>query len=332
MVNAEVKLLELTNGGMFYNINNCLDQVIRAERLDYEFYVDWSESPYRDSELDEKNPWNYYFDQPYDVERELATDTLASIRAIDQEIVSPHTEIEISDGEKMSFLLPPKNREAGYKAIKNRLRLAPDIKDKIDNFVDEEFSSGILGVHLRGPHRDHGGSAYYRRLHETERFIPFKLMFEYVDKKLEEKPVSRIFVASDSEYVINKFISKYGSDKIIAYDAHRVDSGEMHRSSSITKIIKDLQKSIRDGKTSRKLSNLISRIKDTYAAKNMSNYKMGEDVLIEANLLAETSHLIHGCSNVTNFALCKDPQMTSDFIFKQDLEKIYEDFYDWENH
>jgi hypothetical protein len=44
-------------------------------------------------------------------------------------------------------------------------------------------------------------------------------------------------------------------------------------------------------------------------------YRLGEDVLVEASLLADVDYLVHGNSNVSNFVLCKNPALRSTYAF-----------------
>jgi hypothetical protein len=47
-----------------------------------------------------------------------------------------------------------------------------------------------------------------------------------------------------------------------------------------------------------------------------SGYKLGEDILVEAYLLAHTDVFIHGNSNVANFVLCKNPDLRAIYAYE----------------
>lgn len=334
---TDTKLLKLRDAGMFSNINEFLDNVIRAEREDYIFAVDWSKSPYKDSSVDIDEPWEYYFENPYGVTKSDVDEEVPSIIGTEHEVVAPHVEVDapvevdgpIQDPYRMGLLLPPKDRERGHSAIRSRLNIKENIIREIDAFVEAEFEGNVIGVHLRGPHGDHGGSGYYRQLYPTEQFVPFDLIFRYVDSRLDQTTSGSLYIASDSQFVINRFMERY--DDVITYSANRIESGEMHQSyPGVRDILRNVKGLFGGDYGIRDLSKGTNRILDLAQLNDVSDYKLGKDVLIEAVLLSRTDHLIHGCSNVTNFALCNNPDLTSDFIFKDDLKRVYGDFYDWE--
>jgi len=335
----DVRLLELGSSGMFSNVNTFLDHVIRAEEEGYVFAIDWSDSPYRDPSIDASDPWEYYFYPPFDVDRREATGSLPSIFATEHECVAPHTAIDVpvevddyvEDSYRTFLLLPPRNRNRGRTAIEAGLHLQEDVVQKIDDFSRHNFDGDVIGVHLRGPHRKDGGSGYYRQLHDTEKFVPFDLIFKFVDERLARSPDTSLFVASDSEFVIDKFRSKYGQGSdwgrnVLTYDAGRVDSGEMHQSvrNGLTRTLAEIRRN------EYSLAEGVKRLFDLFRSKQFSSYELGVDVLIEAHLLSRTDHLIHGVSNITNFALCNDPSLTSDFIFKPELQNLCDSLQDWE--
>ena len=84
---------------------------------------------------------------------------------------------------------------------------------------------------------------------------------------------------------MNEVIQQYG-DRVITFLSSRSDYGEMH--------IQGYPKN----------QGLV-----------FSPYQLGEDVLLEAYLLAETDYLVHGNSNVSNFVLCKNPDLTASYIY-----------------
>ena len=57
-----------------------------------------------------------------------------------------------------------------------------------------------------------------------------------------------------------------------------------------------------------------------------SKQKLGDDAIVEAYLLSRTQFLVHGNSNLSNFVLCKSPELPS--------HDVYQRYYDgqaWES-
>jgi len=99
-------------------------------------------------------------------------------------------------------------------------------------------------------------------------YIPDEYYFAQIDTFSSHMGMDSIFLCTDDESVVNSFTMKYGS-RIITYPSIRSVNGKaLHFSSEI------------DG------------------------YRKGEDVLIEAMLLAKTNFLLKTVSGVTHFSVC----------------------------
>lgn len=338
MTESGLKILKLRKAGMFSNVNEVIDSIIKAKKKGFKFVIDWRNSPYRDSSMRKENAWEYYFKQPFNLNLSYKNinEKMESVLGTSNEFVAPHDEVRVpikvkdptNDSHKVGLLLPPKNRKKANNVIKNHLHLKKKIKRKIDAFYKKYFSNPVIGVHLRGPYGTHGGSSYYRKIYETENSIPFKLVFKYVNSRLQEYEDASLFIASDSKLVINRFKSEYGNC-VFSYDAIRTRTGEMHKSVEFSSIINRILSDLRNKDFSFRRS--INRVKQTIDfSRKKSKYKLGEDVLVVSHLLSRVDHLIHGSSNLTNFVLCKNPELKSDFIFKPDLQNIYPALHEWE--
>jgi hypothetical protein len=315
--NDNTKVLQLRDAGMFSNVNEVIDNIIYAEKYGCTFAVDWPDSSFEEPTMRIRNPWEYYFHQPYDLNIKDCTEPMTSVLGTEYEIVAPKINSDDAKIDIPEMLVPPKDRNRASETIEKRLEVKENIKTEIDKFKEKNFNNSIIGVHLRGPHRVHG-SNYFRDLYETDRNVPFKKVFQVVDIRLNENPDSSIFLASDSQFVINKFKSRY--DNIITYDANRVDSSIWRGEVLLLNEYKKILKGILIGE-----NHTISDITDRFRVNNMSNYELGRDVIVEAYLLSESDHFVHGCSNISNFVLCKNPNLPSDFIFKEDLKKYTKD-------
>ena len=178
-----------------------------------------------------------------------------------------------------NLALPIKRKEVN-EIIEKYIKPISPINQKINKFKEKYFSENILGLHIRGQGRTDGGAKQLRELGELIDGVPYNLYFNKVDEYISTHPSCKIFLCSDSQIVIDYCKGVY-KERIITYDSTRSLKGEMHRN---------------------------PKFKDV-------KYKLGEDVLIEAYLLSMTDYLIHGSSNVTNFALCKNSKLENFYIY-----------------
>ncbi len=176
------------------------------------------------------------------------------------------------------MLMLPNNRHIAAGHINNHLTTKPAIQKVIDTFSQAYFTQPIIGLHIRGQGRADGGAAGLRAQLPCESGVPFGQYFDLVRKELCTTPAARIFICSDSQNVIDRTQQEFG-DKVFSYESSRSDFGEMHER------------------------------RESPESEQFSGYKLGEDILVEAYLLAHTDVFIHGNSNVANFVLCKNPDL-----------------------
>jgi len=283
-----IYMLKFRRGGLFYLVNNIIDFLHIAERNNFQFDLKLEDSLYQEDSR--SGPvWNYYFEDIFDIDRSKTYPIYKYKIFRKNHLTAPR----VKDGCMVPLLLP-RNRELANSYIKKHIRLQPHIQEII-NRCKEDFSiQQTIGLHIRGPGRLHGGMKEILKKLRVKNSVPFHIYFEHVDKYLNNCSDVKIFLCSDSQMVIREFINKYG-DRIITYDSSRRDYGEMHEL----------------GPENNELE--------------FSYYKLGEDVLVETYLLAETEFLIHGNSNVSNFVLCLNPDLEHKYVFEEIETKI-----DWD--
>ncbi|MGA1134076.1 MAG: hypothetical protein ACO31I_17775, partial [Prochlorotrichaceae cyanobacterium] len=260
----QVKKLKLRSAGMFSNINEVIQHLYLAEKSNYKFIIDWSESCYRESWRTE-DPWSYYFYPcfPEALFGNINPESLPilpcgeSIACCKNNIITPR----LYEG-KCSPLLLPKKRTLACKFIDNYIFLKPHISKEIHSFQDQYFGSHVVGLHIRGAGKTDGGVSEYVDPELFAQGIPFSLYFRRLDKIIRRFD-SQVFVCSDSSLVIDKVKKEYG-DRVIVYEATRSPFGEMHANH------------------------------DQNAGAEFPRFKLGMDVIVEAYLLAKTQFLIHG--------------------------------------
>ena len=280
----EIKKVVLREGGMFSNVNEVIQRLHLAKQGGFQFFVDWSKSVYVEPQMS-GDPWEYFFEPCFPTDGtalqdlELWNNADKIITARDN-IITPRASWR--DG---GMLLPPTKRHLAHRYIENHLRLKPHIQKIIDDFAAEQFNTYTIGLHIRGKGRDHGGAAELRAQLSLEDGVPYTQYFKLVGETLSAYPGARIFICSDSRLVINRVHEEFG-DRVFWYESARSDFGEMHE-----------------------------RHKSTENAQ-FSGYRLGEDILVESYLLARTDILMHGNSNVSNFVLCKNPDMPHIYAYE----------------
>lgn len=274
--------LRLRNSGMFSNVNELVQYLYMAESGSYTFYIDWRHSCYKE-DIFGKNPWEYYFEQCFSQDKSESLGLLPVGKAIacsQNNIITPR----LKNGQCNPLLLP-KDRFLPHRLIKKYIHLKPQVNEIIDRFKKEYFNNHVIGLHLRGLGRNHGGAAQLRQQGGGVLAVDYERFFHYIDQRLSIQTDAKIFVCSDSQDVIDHVVDVY-QDKVITYDATRSAFGEMH--------------------AQHKHNSGLS----------FSPYKLGLDVLIEAYLLSKTSYFVHGNSNVANYVLCLDPNIEADYVYQ----------------
>lgn len=191
----------------------------------------------------------------------------------------PQKTKELLTGDKEQF---KKWRKAVHPFFSAYIKLKSDILTEINNVWANNFPQGtnVIGVHYRHPsHFIESGKVYLEDY------------FTKIDKILEEQPLSKIFLASDSQFGIYSFIEKYGDKVVYLQDIDRISMSEfLHWSFSLADGRPD-EVGFINGK-GYELHH--KRIKD----ENNNNKKMTIDLLKEVFLLSRCNHLINSISNI----------------------------------
>jgi len=271
--------------GMFANINEVVCHLNLAEKNQYNFAINWKESPYKDDFV-EGDPWTYFFENCFEeAEPPNASEVLPYVGDSSDKVLNimrPRVYNHFGRGP----MLLPSDRPLARRLIETYIKPKAAIRRNIDEFEKEHFTTYVIGLHLRGPGRLHGGTRQLKRKYVLKHGVPFGLYFGHVDAALASHPDAKIFVCSDSEMVIGECKARYG-DRVLSYTATRSEFGEMHQ---------EYRKS----------------------PEKYSGYKLGEDVIVEGYLLSKTHYFVHGNSNVSNFVLCLNPSQESKYVYAED--------------
>ena len=179
-------------------------QTIRAlhHNPDQKYYIDFSNSIYA---TDGSNIWDSYFEQPnidsYPAEDQIEK-TVGIIFDPDSEFV--YAEIQPNTPEEIQ-----RRRLMFNDVIEKHMKLKPDVKEKVDTFVSENFEGNkVLGVHFRGTD------------HPEKKHMDFYL--DYVKEKV--KDYDKLFICSD-EWDRFRLAEIANKNKAISYDSIRSRSG-----------------------------------------------------------------------------------------------------------
>ena len=161
-------------------------------------------------------------------------------------------------------------RQSVGRAIASFCAVRPEIMDKVNHFTRSKFSpGGMVGVHVR--RTDAARGEENRRVLSIEHFI------SATEDALRERALSGVFLASDDAGVVGEFRKAFG-DSVVTTDSIRsLDGTSLHGHY--------------DGGVAG------------------SPRQKGEEVLIDALLLAKCEFIVRGHSRVTCFSLCLDPQI-----------------------
>lgn len=284
----KINKLLLRPAGMFSNVNEVVQQLYLAEQNNYRFIIDWSHSCYLDP-CQEGDPWRYYFEDCYPGIENITAHGKPEVIPYGPPVACSKNNIitpRLIDG-RCSPLLLPKDRGVPHHFIKNHIVVKPHIRNIVDSFIREKFTDYTIGLHIRGPGRIDGGAPGIRSRYPNKNGVPFGQYFKFVDRQLLEHPGARIFICSDSDFVIKEIVANYNS-KVILYNATRSEFGEMH---------------------------VPGHPANRGAV--FPPYKLGEDVLVEAFLLCATDYFVHGNSNVVNFTLCENPLLPHKYVYEE---------------
>lgn len=277
---ADLRLLRLTSAGMFSNVNLVIESAYRADRDGYVFYIDWPNSRYS-KDGGNKNAWEIFFEQSFAIPQDISVEDLPRLPAGPRVNCTLDNIVtpHVIEGDWRT-LLPPRDRAGANRIIEKYIKPTPLIQDEIDRFLESYNNKPYVGLHIRGPERN-SEVMTLRGGFWLQNGVPLNLYFRNLEKVLKETGIHHVLVCSDSNTIIREAQKKFGA-RVLTYEASRSDTGGMHKSND-----------------------------DQY-----DQIKLGVDVIVEAYLLSQSKVLVHGNSNIVNFALCKNADMRSIYVYE----------------
>tara|TARA_R110000851_G_scaffold309984_1_gene469598 strand:+ start:3879 stop:4676 length:798 start_codon:yes stop_codon:yes gene_type:complete len=179
-------------------------QTLRAmyHNPDKKYYVDFSNSIYK---INDENIWDYFFEQPH-TDKYPSESEIENVVGIifDQESEFLSNEIKPNTEEEIQ-----RRRLMFNEVIDKYFRLKPEVQEKIDSFVDQNFMGNkVLGVHFRGT--DHPDK---KHMDDYMSFIRKKVL-DY----------DKLFICSD-EWDRFRLAEISNKNKAISYDSIRSKGG-----------------------------------------------------------------------------------------------------------
>lgn len=265
--------------GMFAEVNCFLNALAFADYQGYEPAISWVRCRYSRKN---ENGWPVFFhhlDSSEDVV--MKVENRCSIFRPAFAYASPR-------GPKLpqwyrkkyrcpDFLFPPSDRHLVGALIDKYIEPKPLVMDAVKQHDDRIGGARkVIGLHIRGPLRLHGGSAWLSDQLGKGR-PPYEEYFQYVDRELGERDL--IVLCTDAGCVADTVRKRYGG-RVIVPSQHLPDDGEPHQKN-----------------------------------KTADKHDLGVDVLSDAYILAKSDVFIHGNSNVSNYVLCLSPDMKHHDIY-----------------
>ncbi len=228
----------------------------------------------------EVNAWEIILKQPYTIGQWEVSLTKASDGTSPERIIGPRVICKEWGSEFCnSLMLPPLLPDAT--SCTEFFAPLPQILSEIALLSSQLDIEECVGVHMRGPGRNQGSVRHMNSHFPLVNGMPFAAFAQVLDAM----PAStRLFVCSDAAVAIGLFKSRYGR-RVVTTASDLPREGEAHEAGE------------------------YKRLGD----------RLIKDALIDALLLSQCKHLLHGNSNVTNFIQAYRPTLSH--------TDIYENFY-----
>lgn len=250
----------------YYGFCAILREVIEgcmvADELGFYPVVSMTEnSPYAEKKgfLGKDNPWECYFEQPAGIDMNTYNQGFRTT-SMSRDDLAMLAERYNNDGYRLSKEYFEDTGKIWRKYIRIRKELELELQSKIDGIFDKGVK--ILGVQARGTDFNKG---YYNH---PKPILP-EDYFEQIDKIIDKYDF--IFLATEDNNNLEKFITKYGK-KLIYH---------------------------KDVKRSSTFDNPIHVKDSNYLEKDNPKYSLAKDVMIDMMSLSQCTGIITGMSQVS---------------------------------
>jgi hypothetical protein len=175
------------------------------------------------------------------------------------------------------------SRAALHRLLTLYVRVRREILDEVERFIAARFEPGayVVGVHYRGTDSTHNWTGALNHYRMTR--VPYQAYADEVQHALDAASphAFQLFVATD-EIDCLEFMQRAYGDRVVAL----ADSPRVHPHQQAVHLDRTLP---------------------------VSNYQKGKSALVDALLLAATSYLVKGRSNLSDASLAFNPQLPYSF-------------------
>ena len=192
--------------GFFAVYRYMLEYLYFADRAGLIPQIRFTNFAYFDCDLQEKckNPFEYYFLQPADIEIE-------SLKVVESKLEHSHMVSFILAGEIGSYSISELYIEELAKMQQKYVRLNKKSEEFIYSGINRLLQNQkVLGVHARG-------TDYRVGYNNHPICVETKEYFEMIEKILNQEKYDYIFLATDDSNILGAFVKRYG-DKVIYYN------------------------------------------------------------------------------------------------------------------
>lgn len=249
--------------------------------------VDWSNQffPYKDAPGE--NGWGLYF-EPINVPEDVYADEPVSRMVSNGYYHMTHHQLCTDQWVLYKRYLP--FRLHAHEIIERYIRIKPHVQNMVDEFYNNHLKGHYcIGVHVR-----------FSKAHATEMpgrtNVALETYFAEIEALLNEhgREHSKIYLATDSHYVVAKFRERYPASMLACIDAFRAQFNEDPHIIYVN------------------TNYWMTHPAQFHARK--PGYKGGLDTLVDCLLLSRCDTLVHSVSNVATIAVLFNPHIESLFL------------------
>lgn len=194
------------NDGFFACVRWALDGLYFCDKFGFAPVLKFSDdSLYYDPSMSkEKNPFEYYFEQPFGINV--------------KEVGLSQTIIQYSSRNRL--LAENLNGGVNYQVsaeyisqmaqiMQRYLHFNKEIMVNVNNVIKErEVGESVLGVHIRG-------TDFKGNFKNHPSYIEPELYFRYIDDAVGKFGFEKIYLATDDQDILTEFLEKYGEEKVL---------------------------------------------------------------------------------------------------------------------
>ena len=197
------------DNGFFAMVRWTLDAFYFCECFGLNPFVEFSDSSlYHDEDMPSgKSVYEYYFEQPFLADRQ----TVESARGV--VIYDPRNRLKAESlNGGISYQVTEEYITQMAEIMKKYLKFNKETQRIISEQLSKrKVNENVLGVHIRG-------TDYKSNYKNHPQYISPEDYYVYIDKAMEEYGFEKIYIATDDNSILNEFLKRYSTNKVIYAD------------------------------------------------------------------------------------------------------------------